>query len=145
MYRGGYVGKVLRIDLTKQDFRVEELPLSMATEFIGGAGFGIKYLFDEVKAGTDPLGPDNKLIFASGPFSGTTITSARGEMTKSMRESHIIPMFSQLGTPGPWGKPDLYHPPKPASAPWPARRACFSSGIFISLKESERWDKLCYL
>jgi len=76
MYQGGYVGKVLRIDLTKQDFRVEELPLSMAIDFIGGAGFGIKYLFDEVKAGTDPLGPDNKLIFASGPFSGTTIPCA---------------------------------------------------------------------
>jgi len=38
----------------------------MARDFIGGAGFGIKYLFDEVKPGTDPLGPENKLIFAPG-------------------------------------------------------------------------------
>jgi aldehyde:ferredoxin oxidoreductase len=48
----------------------------MARDFIGGAGFGIKYLFDEVKPGTDPLGPDNKLIFAPGPFTGAGIPSA---------------------------------------------------------------------
>ena len=46
----------------------------MAKDSIGGAGFGIKYLFDEVKAGTDVLGPDNKLISASGPFMGTGLT-----------------------------------------------------------------------
>jgi aldehyde:ferredoxin oxidoreductase len=67
---------VLRVNLTDATSRVDELPLSMAMEFIGGAGFGIKYLFDEVKGGADPLGPDNKLIFASGPFSGTTIPCA---------------------------------------------------------------------
>jgi aldehyde:ferredoxin oxidoreductase len=55
---------------------VEDLPQETARDFIGGAGFGIKYLFDEVKGGTDALGPDNKLIFASGPFSGTTIPCA---------------------------------------------------------------------
>ncbi len=76
MYKGGYCGKILRINLTKQTAKEEKLPLAVAKDFIGGAGFGIKYLFDEVDAGTDPLGPDNKLIFASGPFSGTTIPCA---------------------------------------------------------------------
>jgi aldehyde:ferredoxin oxidoreductase len=76
MYKGGYTGKILRINLTDQTSKEEALPLEVAKDFIGGAGFGIKYLFDEVKAGTDPLGPDNKLIFASGPFSGTTIPCA---------------------------------------------------------------------
>jgi aldehyde:ferredoxin oxidoreductase len=76
MYQGGYTGKILRINLTDQAAKEEELPLETAQDFIGGAGFGIKYLFDEVKAGTDPLGSDNKLIFASGPFSGTTIPCA---------------------------------------------------------------------
>ena len=76
MYKGGYTGKILRINLTDQTAREEELSLEIAKDFIGGAGFGIKYLFDEVKAGTDPLGPENKLIFASGPFSGTTIPCA---------------------------------------------------------------------
>jgi aldehyde:ferredoxin oxidoreductase len=76
MYKGGYTGKVLRINLTNQTAGEEELPLEVASNFIGGAGFGIKYLFDEVKPDADPLGPENKLIFASGPFSGTTIPCA---------------------------------------------------------------------
>ena len=76
MYQGGYTGKILRIDLTKMTSREEELPMEVAKDYIGGAGFGIKYLFDELKGGTDPLGPDNKLIFASGPFSGTNIPCA---------------------------------------------------------------------
>jgi len=76
MYSGGYTGKILRIDLTHKTSKEEKLPLEVANDFIGGAGFGIKYLFDEVKAGTDPLGPENKLIFAPGPFTGTTIPCA---------------------------------------------------------------------
>lgn len=76
MYKGGYTGKILRINLTDQTAKEEELPLEVAKDFIGGAGFGIKYLYDEVPAGADPLGPDNKLIFASGPFSGTTVPCA---------------------------------------------------------------------
>jgi aldehyde:ferredoxin oxidoreductase len=76
MYTGGYRGKILRINLTDKTAKEEELPLEIAKDYIGGAGFGIKYLFDEVKGGTDPLGPENKLIFAPGPFSGTTIPCA---------------------------------------------------------------------
>jgi aldehyde:ferredoxin oxidoreductase len=76
MYTGGYTGKILRVNLTKQTAKEESLPLEMARDFIGGAGFGIKYLFDEIPVGTDPLGPDNKLIFAPGPFSGTTVPCA---------------------------------------------------------------------
>jgi len=76
MYKGGYTGKVLRINLTDQSVKEEELPFQMAKDFIGGAGFGIKYLFDEVPANADALGPDNKLIFSPGPFSGTNVPCA---------------------------------------------------------------------
>ena len=76
MYQGGYTGKVLRSSLTDQTAKVEALPLETARDFIGGAGLCIKYLYDELNSGTDPLGPDNKLIFAPGPFSGTTIPCA---------------------------------------------------------------------
>jgi aldehyde:ferredoxin oxidoreductase len=76
MYTGGYSGKILRINLTDKTSKEEKLPLEIAKDFIGGAGLGIKYLFDEVKPGTDPLGPDNKLIFAPGPFTGTSIPCA---------------------------------------------------------------------
>jgi aldehyde:ferredoxin oxidoreductase len=70
MYSGGYMGKILRVNLSNKTSKEEPLPEKVAQDFIGGAGFGIKYLFDEVKSGTDPLGPDNKLIFAPGPFTG---------------------------------------------------------------------------
>jgi aldehyde:ferredoxin oxidoreductase len=76
MYSGGYTGKILRIDLSDKTSKEEPLPEEMARDFIGGAGFGIKYLFDEVKAGTNPLGKDNKLIFAPGPFTGAGVPSA---------------------------------------------------------------------
>jgi aldehyde:ferredoxin oxidoreductase len=76
MYRGGYTGKILRVNLTEKTAKEEKLSEDMARDFIGGAGFGIKYLFDEVKAGADALGPDNKLIFAPGPFTGTGLPCA---------------------------------------------------------------------
>ncbi len=76
MYKGGYTGKILRINLTDQTVKEEDLPFQMAKDFIGGAGFGIKYLFDEVPANADALGPDNKLIFSPGPFSGTNVPCA---------------------------------------------------------------------
>lgn len=71
MFQGGYLGKVLRVNLTTKTAVVEALPEKIARDYIGGAGFGVKYLFDEVPGNTDPLGPDNKLIFAPGPLSGT--------------------------------------------------------------------------
>src|SRR4030043_176955 len=76
MYSGGYAGKILRINLSNKTSREEPLSEEMARDFIGGAGFGIKHLFEEVKAGTDPLGPDNKLIFAPGPFTGAGVPCA---------------------------------------------------------------------
>jgi aldehyde:ferredoxin oxidoreductase len=73
MVSGGYTGKILRINLTDKTSREEQLPEEMARSYIGGAGFGIKTLFDEVKPGTDPLGPDNILVFAPGPFTGAGV------------------------------------------------------------------------
>jgi aldehyde:ferredoxin oxidoreductase len=76
MYQGGYSGKVLRVNLTDKTYKVEPLPLEVAKNFIGGAGFGIKYLYDELPPRTDPLGPENKIIFAVGPLTGSSILSA---------------------------------------------------------------------
>ncbi len=76
MLKGGYMGKILRVNLTEQTYKEEETAVELAKQYIGGAGFGVKYLFDEVPADTDPLGPANKLIFAPGPFSGTAVPCA---------------------------------------------------------------------
>ena len=76
MYKGGYTGKILRINLTNKDYAIEDLPAELAKDFIGGAGFTVKMLFDEVPGKVDPLGPENKLIFAGGPFTGTAVPCA---------------------------------------------------------------------
>ena len=67
----GYMGKILRVNLTSGAVSVEELPEEMKRQFIGGRGFGAKILFDELKPGIDPLSPDNKLIYQCGPLAGT--------------------------------------------------------------------------
>jgi len=76
MYKGGYTGQVLRIDLTQEQYEVQRLPSETAQQYIGGAGFAIKALYDEVPANADALGPVNRLIFAAGPFTGTSVPCA---------------------------------------------------------------------
>jgi aldehyde:ferredoxin oxidoreductase len=76
MIGGGYMGKVLRVNLTEQTFSEEEVTEELAKSFIGGAGFGLSYLYREVPAGTDPLGPANKLIISAGPLTGTAAPCA---------------------------------------------------------------------
>ncbi len=76
MYSGGYTGKVLRVNLTDKTYEEEPLPVDVAQDFIGGSGITVKYLYDEVPPDCDPLGPENKLIYAPGPITGTTIPCA---------------------------------------------------------------------
>ncbi len=64
-------GQLLRINLTNQYSQVEPIPESIKKEWIGGRGFGIRYLYDEIKPGIDPLGPENKLFFLTGALCGT--------------------------------------------------------------------------
>ena len=73
---GGYTGKVLRIDLTKGVSKVTELEMDLARGFLGGRGFNVKRMYDEIPPGTDPLGPENKLYFATGPLVGTSFPTA---------------------------------------------------------------------
>jgi aldehyde:ferredoxin oxidoreductase len=72
----GYMGQILRVNLTHQKFAVESLGKDLAEKFVGGRGFGIKMLFDEVPKGTDPLDPSNKLVLSVGPLTGTKAQSA---------------------------------------------------------------------
>lgn len=73
MVRGGYVGKILRVDLSNRRIS-EEIPDPQALkDYIGGSGLGAKFLFDEVPAGVEPFDPENRLIFTTGPLTGTSI------------------------------------------------------------------------
>ncbi|MBN1161121.1 MAG: aldehyde ferredoxin oxidoreductase family protein [Dehalococcoidales bacterium] len=64
-------GKILRINLSTGKVSRESVPESTAAEFIGARGYGVKYLYDEIAPGTDPLGEKNKVIMLAGPLAGT--------------------------------------------------------------------------
>ncbi len=74
--RHGYGGRVLRVDLARGTHRVEPLDPELARDYIGGRGFVAKILYDEVPVGCDPLGPENPLLVAAGPLSGTFLPCA---------------------------------------------------------------------
>ena len=65
-------GKLLRVDLTNGTIKEEGIPEEKMKMFLGARGLGSKYLADEIDPKIDPLSPENKLIFAPGPLSGTT-------------------------------------------------------------------------
>ncbi len=67
----GYAGKVAFVDLTSGSITKESLPEHVYRSFIGGAGLGAKILYDRMKAGIDPLGPENMLGFLPGLLNGT--------------------------------------------------------------------------
>jgi aldehyde:ferredoxin oxidoreductase len=66
----GWTGTFLIVDLTKSCTTTEEYSESFALNFLGGRGFAAKILWDNLRQGTDPLSPENKLIFATGPLTG---------------------------------------------------------------------------
>jgi aldehyde:ferredoxin oxidoreductase len=67
--------RLLRVNLSSGQIKEEEIPKRIAEEYVGGRGFGTKYFYDEVPPGTDPLGPDNKLLLGPGPLAGTSAQS----------------------------------------------------------------------
>jgi aldehyde:ferredoxin oxidoreductase len=64
----GYQNKILRVDLTKKGAKTEPLRMDWAEKYIGSKGLAIKYMYEEIKPGIDPLSPDNKLLFTTGPM-----------------------------------------------------------------------------
>lgn len=76
MSNNGYAGRILRIDLSDHMVQKSALPPHLAMNYIGGTGFAARLLFDELEPGIEPLGTENKLVFATGPLTGTFWTSA---------------------------------------------------------------------
>jgi aldehyde:ferredoxin oxidoreductase len=72
----GYMGKLLQVDLTSGELRDEALDEERARAFVGGSGLAARIVFDMVDGGTEPLGPENPLVFMTGPLVGTRMPSA---------------------------------------------------------------------
>jgi aldehyde:ferredoxin oxidoreductase len=71
-----YMGKILRVDLSTEDVSEELLEEGYARAYVGGSGLAARYIYDLVDRETDPLGPENPLIFMTGPLVGTAMPSA---------------------------------------------------------------------
>jgi len=67
----GYNGQILRVNLSKRRVSKERIEEPELKKFLGGRGLAIKILFEELKPRIDPLGPENKLVFAAGPLAAT--------------------------------------------------------------------------
>jgi aldehyde:ferredoxin oxidoreductase len=67
------MGAILDVDLSTGTQRVRELTQEMADKWLGGTGLGAHILWEEQVYKADPLGPDNVMVFSSGPFAGTAV------------------------------------------------------------------------
>jgi aldehyde:ferredoxin oxidoreductase len=95
MYKG-YTGKILRVNLTNQKVNVEPTSKDLARHFIGGTGYASYLLYQELAKGIAPFGPENKLIFCTGPATGTAWPTAgrmavvsKSPLTGIWAESHV--------------------------------------------------------
>jgi len=96
------MGRILRIDLSQSTI-TEEFPDEKTLKlFLGGCGLATKYLFDEVKPGIDPLGPENKLIFMTGPLTGTRSPST-GRYSV-VAKSPLTNFWGHANSGGTWGR-----------------------------------------
>jgi aldehyde:ferredoxin oxidoreductase len=96
----GYMEKILRVNLTLGIVKEEKLDEGTARKFIGGRCLGAKILFEELEQGIDPLGPENKLIIATGvltgiPFAGNSryVIMAKSPLTGLWGEANASGFF----------------------------------------------------
>ena len=85
---GGYLGKILRVDLSKGQTSLEELDKAFIEKWVGGVGFGARYLYEEVPAGVEWSDAENRMIWTTGPLAGSGVygagtfnVAAKGPMT----------------------------------------------------------------
>ena len=98
---GAYYEKIARINLSTGEIKVEKLDLELAHKFIGGRGLGTKILYDEGVATVEPLSPENKLIYITGPMTGAAAPSTGRYMV--VTKSPLTGMIACSNSGGIWG------------------------------------------
>ena len=76
----GWTRKILRVNLSEGTCKSEDLNMEWAQDYLGSRGLATKYLVEEIDAKVDPLSPENKMIMATGPLTGT-MASTGGRYT----------------------------------------------------------------
>jgi len=91
----GWFGKALRVNLNTGDIKEEEIEKKLLTAWLGGRGLGTHMVYCEVPADGNPLGVENKLVFATGPLTGTSFpgsgrfsVSAKSPLTGTIFDSN---------------------------------------------------------
>lgn len=74
----GYHGKVLRVDLSNTRSFEEDLDPDFVKKYVGGVGFGVRWLYDRLKKGKDPFSPEAPLIWATGPLASIRFLGSTG-------------------------------------------------------------------
>jgi len=100
----GWIGKVLRVNLSTGKISTEALDPGLAKDYLGARGLGTKIMTDEVDPKVDPLSPENKLIFAPGPLTGSYAPSA-GRYTV-VTKGALTGAIASANSGGVWG-PEL--------------------------------------
>ncbi|GFK96098.1 putative oxidoreductase YdhV [Fundidesulfovibrio magnetotacticus] len=97
----GFHNRILTVDLTRRTFAVEPASDEVLEAGLGGKGLATRLLLERNPAGADPLGPENRLIFAAGPFCGGTAWggSRYGVFTKSPLTGFYAESYSGGRTP----------------------------------------------
>ena len=97
----GYWGRILSIDLSESAITAITPDERLYRDYLGGSGIGARLLFDMTGPETDPLGPDNPIIWMTGPFTGTKVpTSGRHEITS---KSPLTGIFGESDAGGRFG------------------------------------------
>ncbi|MEW6624191.1 MAG: aldehyde ferredoxin oxidoreductase family protein [Bacillota bacterium] len=100
----GYVGKILRVNLSSGEISKEDLDLAKAKKFFGGRGLAGMMLSEEIAHDVDPLGPDNKIFFATGPLTGAPVPTGSRYMV--VTKSPLNNTIASSNSGGYWG-PEL--------------------------------------
>ncbi|MBI4187971.1 MAG: aldehyde ferredoxin oxidoreductase, partial [Chloroflexi bacterium] len=98
---GGYTGKILRVNLSNNAITVDTPDEAFRRKYIGGAGYVAYFLWNELRKGIDPLGPENKLIFALGPVTGVPLSGSGRHCIGT--KSPLTGGFAKSEVGGHWG------------------------------------------
>ncbi len=96
-----YMGKVLRVNLSNGTVKTEDFPRELAKLYLGGRGLATKMFVDETDPKVDPLAPENKLLFATGPLTNTT--AATGGRYMVITKSPLTGLIASSNSGGNFG------------------------------------------
>ena len=141
----GYMGKILHIDLSKGRLWDEPIKEDYARAFVGGSGLSARIIYDMVNRDTDPLGPQNPLVFMTGPLVGTAMPSAGRYSVCAL--SPLTRIWGEANSGGFFG-PELRF----SGYDGIVITGCASSPVWLSIVDghaelhdaSQMWGKDCY-